>query len=296
MSLDDIEVADRFELLDVDAVADGSFAHTHVLRSLSRSVNHLMRETESILSLSYRSDVPVGETSYNAIRGVGFSDYVKLIPGSFVRPKKPGVDRADVLMRAAVTFNGRLELQVATTRRGFNPAARSGADNVVELNGGGALVDYELRDLVVDPGPRERFEFWIRGEPDRSAPAPVGSYTVGGTGQSTGQVDAVVNEGRNARFFAVDDGMTFTPNWNTPPAATWARSHVFVVHDGPNAGNPGSDIYTGIILEVRGTNELVTWPSVSVADIPKLYDAFWIIYALPRIRLTHLSIWGNRRF
>lgn len=291
MALDDIEVAPRFELLDTNAVGDGEFVHSHTLRSTAMSVNHLARETECILSLTWRSDVPGStESVRHAIRGVGYWKWTKLVPGAFIRPKLPRVRTADVLMRADLPLDDRLLLQVATVRRGFDPNARSVSDNVVELRGTGALDDYELRDLLVDPGNRERFEVWCRGEPDTSATADPTNYT--SSGAERGQVLQVAT-GNGTQIIASAGSGT---NWNTPPGLTWAPSHVLIVHDGPNAATIGNTLYMGLIISVDTASSCTVWPSPAPSLARALPQRYFAIYRLPTIRLVDFSIWSNRPF
>jgi hypothetical protein len=293
MALDDIEIADRFRLVDSGAVADGAFAHAHVQRAVTRSHNRLVDQGEALLSLSWPSMAPASaEDAAKSIRLVGNSRWSRAHPGIWQRPKKHGLRKADVFVRAAVTLDERAHLAIGTLRSRPLERAVEGDPNVLTMIGTGALADYVLRDLPIDPGSLERFRFFARCQPKLGTVADPTDYTAGGV--ATGQIYSLWEDGQVTVAASPSVG---APLWNFEGSGslTWAPTHALVIHDG-DSSTIGNTLWWGQFAHVLDPVTAKLIPGPPTEDFARRVPGRWYYVAeLPQIRIVHVSIFANDR-
>lgn len=299
MSLNDVEVALSYGALDSTAAVDGGFKHSHVLRALTRGVNNLLVKEQELLNLLFdarpaNDGTPEGTNILyeKAIRVVGTLTWTRMLPGRWMRPKMPGIKKADVYFRASIPTGQVINIQLEVMRQSLDFSTSAGRQG--SFTGTGALTTYWIRNADIDPGGYERFGFWIRGQPT-TTPGDVSLHTTGGAGLNRGTIDSVQLDGH---FLAVQpDPSTgnslawiFSNNGNT-----WGPANYLLVHDGPNVATIGNPIYQGQIIACDGINGLMCWPppaNAYVAD--SMRGKFFQIYQLPTMRCTSLGVFQNR--
>jgi hypothetical protein len=291
--LNEYEVASEYQQLDDAAVADGGFAHAHTLRAVARSSNRLITQGEPLLALSPFARAPqTTEDLEHAIRAPVVTRWSHLMRGAWVRPKKPGLTKADVFVHAEITNGAVVDIAVHTLRAPDVLRAHEGDANLLRLVGTGAKKVYKFRGIDIAPGGRERFAFSVRGNVGSASyveePNPT-NYQASGSprGQlvsvhpATGRVQSATNLG-----------------WNTPPSLTWSPTHAMLIHDGLilDALNTVNIVHVGQFYQIESGQVGYIWPAPSsLQGAHNIPTHNYAIVKLPTIRITHLSIWAQDR-
>ena len=267
------EIASLYGALDSDAFADGGPFSAHLLRAMVMSANRLASKGEQIICLPWPIRSNVGEDTIDGMRAVA-PLYWTRIYSPIPCPKRPGLNRADVRIRARVSDTDPVWVQVATRARPFNAHAASDADNVIVItpDGDNDIDQYTKDSIPIDPGPYEEIEIYIKGEPTGNGPSTGGSPTArGGLGSAP----------------------TYGNNSVEHASATWTAAlaedgHYIEFYD----DNGNNVIFRGVITSVNNAGtRLYYTPAVDMATLFEIADADdWSIYQLPTFEMTCFSM------
>ena len=287
MSLLDVQVADQYRALGA-ASADGAMMNAHWMRSAARSANWLILKGHPVLSYTLDSLDPGGSETPRALYAPGFLSWQPLLLGRVWRPKKALLNRAKVYLRAEITADETIYLQVGTLRNPATSRRALNAQHVWPMQGTGSLATYTLNDLRLDQRGSEVFEFFIRGRPT-GVEGDDSTYTTSGSNRF------LVQNWTQDGLITADNIVAPLPNWRTT-SPTWAFGHYVVIHDGATkTGTIGNTLYEGMIYKVFSGSSLYAWPIPNPIQRAALEGKFGAIMRMTTARIVHLSIWAQDR-
>lgn len=217
------EIASVYGALDSDGVfADGEVPSAHIARVLARSANRLLcRGGEPLLNMVWDSGGAVTETPNGGCQGYGSPSWIQITPGPLTRPKKPGITKAKLNVRAWTRTGESIFIQVGTLASPPVGHATGDSPNTVKIDGNGSWQWHSKSDIPIDYGHVEAIAVYLRGLVTSTAGA-TGTYG----SPNSGTVDQFSTP---TEMF--DNGAT----WSLSP--TWASGgHAVVFEDG--SGRP----------------------------------------------------------
>lgn len=263
MSLQDFELAPTYQAVDTLAVNDGAFVSTHLLRALARSTNELVRgKGHELMTLLFDATAASTFTTRGGPPLLSVTaplTWRRMMPGRWMRPKLPGLNRMDLMMRAKFVTGSTVYIQVETLHGIIDLSGGQVSSRAFRIVGNGSASTYILRDIHVDEGPYERLGFWVRGAPMATL-GDTAVYTA--SGANDGQIGFAKFQGSNFHVGAYNLP-TASKKWNPDAGVnpSWTGSHYLYVHDGTQA-TPGRPLMQGNIQHVINSDELIVDPGL----------------------------------
>ena len=167
MGIRPIYYATQFGAIDSDAAEDGGPYSAHLLRTIGRNSNHLLRKGHMLLNMVWpmagdRNLDGDGETFGQRVGARVRSHWTR-----FVHPvsisKKPGLTEASVRITASIGGTDKVYFRVCT--RATGEASSPDNANIVEATGDGTETaqTFSIASVPMDPGPEEVVSLWARG-------------------------------------------------------------------------------------------------------------------------------------
>lgn len=279
------EIATAFGCLDSAAIADGAFAHAHVLRVLAMQSNRLYAEGAPVLQLVFDSWSGANETTDGTCEVVGWGPWWRKIynGGPMYAPKKPHLATLEVKVIANIPLDEKAWFQFTTTRQPYRFSVPSTANNVVECTGTGAWATYSLATIPASEGQDyELIDIYMRS----SVPLTVaddstyGVNTSGSTLTRAGLID-VTDE---------------TSEWNMSTGSKLSdyQQHAIAVLDTAGHWVIGPRIITGEAgggATVGKAEILYVWPPMSPTEAMMVAGLDYEIRVMPRVRVAAMCFW-----
>lgn len=216
MSITSPEYPSIYGALDSAIYVDGDACDAAVLREIARSANRLLAVGHPLINWAF--DAKASGESGGMLLGWGYPFWMQILPGPVTRPKKPGLTRASLRVRATARSGERIYIQIATMAAPYDPAANGTASNVLTITGTGSAAWYELDDIPIDYGGVDYVTIYAMGEPTSTA-GSTGTYG----SPNTGDIDRVDGDGRL---------VVLDTTWSTTPGSTWADGgHAVIITD-----------------------------------------------------------------
>lgn len=169
MTIQVAQIGSAFGAVDSDAFADGRPFGAHVLRAMARSTNRLTTKGQHLLTIAWPEENTTGDDGNTHVWGMASTKaypWWQIYTFPITVPKRPGLNRAGVRIRAKVTDDtnvyfalaslGALDQASATLMPLSHP-------NVLVATGGGTFSDYSLDDAIISAGDYERLAIWVYG-------------------------------------------------------------------------------------------------------------------------------------
>jgi hypothetical protein len=190
------EVATRIGCLDDEAHGIDHAADAWGLREDIRNGNRFKQVGGLMFRALFDARENDAEAGPGSARGFGWPEWFSATPVDRVpAPKKPGLRRMRVAVRAQITSGKTLQLQFGTLARG-NPTEGPGSllpepdpAEVLEMVGTGSLARYVKNDVVVQESGGDLLSFWLRGVADPNVDALMNTATFGVNNQGNGTVN-----------------------------------------------------------------------------------------------------------
>jgi hypothetical protein len=288
MSVFTPEIPTVFGTLDSTAIADGEVPSAHALRSMLRAANRLICMGEPLFNFIWdvSDDVTDIESQpEGALVGFGFPQWTQILPGPFVRPKKPGLSKAKAFVRFWARSGEKLYLKIATDATNefddndFNANSVS-SSNVVTLTGTGSWTWASLADIpITRDRPFEHFAIYLRGRVTTTLGTSGGSPSSGTV--TLGTTTTTISD------------PTTPATWNTTLTQnSWAETGHAITF--VNAA--GLEIVTARrIVAVHSATQLEFHPPIEGQARSQIFGSTYKIYELPRWRIGNIALYAQDR-
>jgi len=297
MAIKSPEVASEMGMVDDTALADGEPVSAHILREMCRNANRLIAKSGVLFRWVVRADGSVGDGYGGGITFplAGWSHAIPIHPTGVQVPKRLGVTKMRVAVRAQIDADATVYMQIGTSARPFDENLALASQFV--LLGTGSMAQYTIADIPLRPGQGENLTFHVRAVLDADTDPLMDQGVYGGPTVPADNTGTVTGTAGYGTF--VDSALTGGTLWNTTGATPSVGGHyvrflatnnsMITVFHGPSRIT--GEIHGGL----AGKGLMFSPPDTSNASpISRLRGLTYEVRKLPSFRIGSIACYSQQ--